>query len=72
MSRETAPSRKATREFEETPIMNYKLDTEERDRLDLFERGELRTAPGAAREMENARKAARNTINKTKRVDRRA
>ena len=51
--------------------MNYKLDTEERHILDLFERGVLRTAPGAARDMENARKAARNTLNRTKRVDRR-
>ena len=70
--KEIGPSRKAAREIEETPKMNYKLDTEERDILDRFERDELRTAPGAEREMENARKAARNTLNRTKRVDRRA
>ena len=49
--------------------MNDKLSTEERDILDRFERGELRSPPGAEREVEAARQAARNTFNKTKRVN---
>ena len=46
--------------------MNDKLSTEERDILDRFE---LRSPPGAEREVEAARQAARNTFNKTKRVN---
>ena len=46
-----------------------KLDAEERDILDRFERGELRSSPGAEHEIEIARQAARNTFNKTKRVN---
>ena len=49
--------------------MNDKLSTEERDILDRFERGGLRSAPGAEREVEAARQAARNTFNKTRRVN---
>ena len=49
--------------------MNDKLSAEERDILDRFERGDLRSAPGAEREIEVARQAARNTFNKTKRVN---
>ena len=49
--------------------MNDTLNEEERDTLDRFERGELRSAPGAEQEMEAARQAARNTFNKTKRVN---
>ena len=49
--------------------MNDKLSVEERDILKRFERGELRSAPGAEREVEVARQAARNTFNKTKRVN---
>ena len=49
--------------------MNEQLNAEERDILQRFERGELRSAPGAAREVELAREAARNTFNKTKRVN---
>ena len=52
--------------------MNDKLDAEERDILDRFERGELCRAEGAEREMEIARQAARNTSSKTKWVGRRA
>ena len=52
--------------------MKEKLSAEERDILERFERGDLRRAAGAEREMEIARQAARNTSNKTKRVDRRA
>lgn len=49
--------------------MNDELSAEERDVLDRFERDELRTAPDAEREIEAARLAARNTFNKTKRVN---
>ena len=45
------------------------MNTEERDILDRFERGDLRTAPGVEREVEVAVQAARNTFNKTKRVN---
>ena len=50
-------------------MVNDKLSVEERDILDQFERGDLRSAPGAEREVEEARQAARNTFNKTKRVN---
>lgn len=49
--------------------MNEDMNTEERDILDRFERGDLRTAPGVEREVEVAVQAARNTFNKTKRVN---
>ena len=37
------------------------LSAEERDILDRFERGELRSVPDAERQIELARQAARNT-----------
>ena len=49
--------------------MNDQLSAEERDMRDRFERGELRSAPDAEREAELARRAARNTFNKTRRVN---
>ena len=49
--------------------MNDKLSAEERDILHRFERGEFRSAPDAEREIGAARLAARNTFNKTKRVN---
>ena len=49
--------------------MKDHLSEEERDILDRFERGELRRAPDAERQMELARQAARNTFNKTRRVN---
>ena len=49
--------------------MNDKMSLEERDILEKFERGDLRTAPGTEREIEIARQAARNTFNKTRRVN---
>ena len=49
--------------------MNDELSAEERDVLDRFERDGLRTVPDAEREIEAARQAARNTFNKTKRVN---
>ena len=49
--------------------MNDNMNKEERDILDRFQRDELRPAPGGEREIETARRAARNTFNKTKRVN---
>ena len=49
--------------------MSGQLDTEEQGILEQFERGELRRVDGAADEMETARQAARNTFNKTRRVN---
>ncbi|MCE2485277.1 MAG: hypothetical protein J4F42_07170 [Desulfurellaceae bacterium] len=49
--------------------MNDQLNSEERDIVEKFERGELRSARGAEREMETARQAARNTFHKTRRVN---
>jgi len=45
------------------------LNTEEREILQKFERGELRRSAGADDELETARQAARNTFNKTRRVN---
>ena len=45
------------------------LNAEERDILDRFERGGLRRAAGVERELEAARRAARSTFNKTRRVN---
>ncbi len=50
-------------------MVTDKLDAEERDILNQYERGELRSAPDAERQMEIARQAARNTFNKTRRVN---
>lgn len=49
--------------------MNSKMSTEEREILEKFWRGELRTASGVESEVEMARQAARNTFNKTRRVN---
>lgn len=49
--------------------MNDQLSAEERDVLDRLERNELRSVPDAEREAELARQAARNTFNKTRRVN---
>ncbi len=49
--------------------MNDKPSAEERDILERFERGELRSAPGAEHEVELARQAARKTSNKTRRMN---
>ena len=54
---------------EEAAIVNDNMNAEERDILDRFERGELRSAPGVEREIDAARRAARNTFNKTRRVN---
>ena len=45
------------------------MTSEEREILDRFKRDELRPIPEAEREMELARRMARNTFNKTRRVN---
>lgn len=49
--------------------MKEELNPEEREILDRFQRGELRSVAGAQRELDAARQAARNTFNKTRRVN---
>ena len=49
--------------------MKGELSAEEREILGRFEQGELRSVPGVERELEAARQAARNTFNKTRRVN---
>ena len=49
--------------------MKEKLNAEEREILDLFERGELQPVADVERELEETRQAARNTFNKTRRVN---
>ena len=49
--------------------MKNQLNAEEREILEHFERGELTPASGTQREMEAAQLAARNTFNKTRRVN---
>ncbi|MCY4113952.1 MAG: hypothetical protein OXG33_08450 [Chloroflexi bacterium] len=49
--------------------MTDALSAEERDILDQFERGELRSVPHLQDEIQAAREAARQTFNKTKRVN---
>ena len=49
--------------------MSDTMDAEERDILDRFQRDELRPAANTEREAEAARQAARNTFNKSKRVN---
>ena len=49
--------------------MNEPMNAEEREILERFKRGELRSAPDAESEIEVARQAARNTFNKTRRAN---
>lgn len=49
--------------------MSDRLNAEEREILEQFERGELPSASGADREMTIAPEAARNTFKKTRRVN---
>lgn len=49
--------------------MKEELSSEEQEILDRFQRGELRSVAGAERERKAARQAARNTFNKTRRVN---
>ena len=50
-------------------MMSSKMSTEEREILEKFERGELRPASNVEHELVQARQAARNTFNKTRRVN---
>lgn len=49
--------------------MKKRLNAEEREILEHFERGDLTPVSDAQREMETAQHAARNTFNKTRRVN---
>ena len=49
--------------------MKYELDSEEKEILEAFEAGKLKSLPNAEEEIKEARKAARNTFNKNKRVN---
>ena len=49
--------------------MKKRLSAEEREILEHFERGDLTPVSDAQREMETAQHAARNTFNKTRRVN---
>ena len=50
-------------------MVKSKMSTEETEILEKFERGELRTVSNVEYELEQARQAARNTVNKTRRVN---
>ena len=50
-------------------MKNYQLDEEEQDLLHTFERGEWQSVPNLEEEIQAAREAARNTFNKTRRVN---
>lgn len=49
--------------------MTDRLSAEERDILERFDRGDLRSVPNVQDEIQAAREAARQTFNKTKRVN---
>ena len=49
--------------------MKFKLDKEEKEILDAFERDELKSVPNVVQEIKDARQAARNTFNKIRRVN---
>ena len=49
--------------------MKDRFDTEEREIIDQYDRGELRQVPNVEAEIEAARRAARNTFNKSRRVN---
>ena len=48
---------------------NHQVDDEEQNLLHSFERGEWQSVPNLEEEIGAARRAARNTFNKTKRVN---
>ena len=48
--------------------MSTQLNIEEQELLEKFERGELHRAVHAAKEMETAQIAARNTFNKSRKI----
>ncbi len=49
--------------------MTYKLDDYEQEILDYVERGEYESVPNLEEEIRRAEEAARNTLNKTKRIN---
>ena len=49
--------------------MKEQLNPEEREILDQYDRGELRQVPNVEAEIEAAHRAARNTFNKSRRVN---
>lgn len=49
--------------------MSGPMNAEDREILEKFERGDLLSSANAEKEMETARQAARNTFNKTRRVN---
>ncbi len=49
--------------------MKDKLDSYEKEILDAFEKGELKTTANLEEELNTAQEAARNTFNKNKRVN---
>ena len=49
--------------------MSGPMNAEEEEILEKFERGDLLSSADAEEEMETARQAARNTFNKTRRVN---
>ena len=53
---------------EEEANVNDNMNKEERDILKRFEQDELLSAAGAEREIETARRVARNTFNSTESV----
>ena len=53
----------------ENLLVKEKLGSEEREILDRFEQGELRPVVDVEHELGVARQAARNTFNKTRRVN---
>ena len=50
-------------------MMSGKMSAEEREILEKFEHGELRPASNVEHELVQTRQAARNTFNKTRRVN---
>ena len=49
--------------------MKYKLDQEEKEILDAFDQGKLKRISNASQKINEVKAAARNTFNKTKRVN---
>jgi predicted DNA binding CopG/RHH family protein len=49
--------------------MNYKLDKQERELLELFEQGGLKSSENAALQMDNAKKAAAEHTKKNARIN---
>ena len=49
--------------------LNYQLDPEEQEILDAYDRGLLEPIPDAEAHIQEAKVIARNTLNKTKRIN---